>query len=173
MVPKRVAALVRENTQAQNDVARHRRSEQKVRSCSGGYSHNICSLGGFRCHRKSIAIHSTGLVLATKIEGSRKDPPRRARRAHSIRGRERTGEPSIPAIPMLISKATGQTSDRIRPDRAIVADHKARARAQPLSSFVMLRGPVRIEGAARNCQGRCNPQRMGFPPVTAMVAPET
>jgi hypothetical protein len=35
----------------------------------------------------------------------------------------------------------------------------------------MLRGPVRIEGAARNWQGRCNPQRMGFPPVTAMVAP--
>jgi hypothetical protein len=62
----------------------------------------------------------------------------------------------------------------IRPDRAIVADHRARARAQPHSSFVMLRAVrVRIEDAARNSQGRCNPQRMGFPPVTAMVAPET
>jgi hypothetical protein len=62
----------------------------------------------------------------------------------------------------------------IRPDRAIAADHRARARAQPHSSFVMLRAVrVRIEDAARNSQGRCNPQRMGFPPVTAMVAPET
>jgi hypothetical protein len=29
MVPKRVAALVRENTKAQNELAKHRRREQK------------------------------------------------------------------------------------------------------------------------------------------------
>jgi hypothetical protein len=67
---------------------------------------------------------------------------------------------------MLTSKATGQTSDRIRPDRAIVA-----AIEDDLSSFVMLRGPVRIEGAARNWQGRCNPQRMGFPLADRLLAP--
>jgi hypothetical protein len=74
MVPKRVAALYEKTCRAQNELARHRRREQKVRSCSGGYSHNIYSLGGFRCHRKSIQTVSTGLVLATKIEGSRKNP---------------------------------------------------------------------------------------------------
>jgi hypothetical protein len=72
-------------------IVRHRRREQKVRSCSRGFSHNIYSLGGFRCHRKSIQSVSTGLVLATKKAAGKIQGPRRARRAHSIRGRERTG----------------------------------------------------------------------------------
>jgi hypothetical protein len=91
---------------------------------------------------------------ASHEEGSRKNPRSTESEKSTFNPRARTNrsEPSIPAIPILTSKATGQAFDRIRFDRAIVADHRARARAQPHSSFVMLRGPVLIEGCGRNCR---------------------
>jgi hypothetical protein len=118
MVPKRVAALVRENTQAQNELARQRRREQKVRSCSGGYSHNIYSLGGFRCHRKSIALHSTALVLATKIDGSRKTKVHGEREEHiqseGANERERAKHSGNPNVDQQGNRANVRP---IRPDR--------------------------------------------------------
>jgi len=46
MVPKRAVASGRQNTQVQNERAKHRREERKVRSCSAGWRHNIYPLGG-------------------------------------------------------------------------------------------------------------------------------
>ena len=82
-----------------------------------------------RCHHKNIPIQNASAdpVLATKTGSSRKNP----RRTGSEKGtfnpttRANGNEPSEPATPILTSKATGQTFDRIRPDRAIVAQRKA------------------------------------------------
>src|SRR4051812_22197125 len=81
MVPKRAAASELQNTQGQNERAKHRREEQRFR------------------------------------EKSTSNPTTRAN------GNERR---ELAAL-ILTSKATGQTFDRIRLDRVIVALRKARS----------------------------------------------
>jgi hypothetical protein len=77
-------------------------------------------------------------VLATKTELGRKNPrPADSEKSRSNRATRANGnEPSEPAIPILISKATGQTFDRTRPGRAVAAQRKEWSRfcpAQPRS----------------------------------------
>jgi hypothetical protein len=64
-------------------------------------------------------------VPGTKTEGSRKNPKcTESERTFDPRTRAHGNGPSEPPTPMLTSKATGQTFDRIRPDKAIDAQRK-------------------------------------------------
>ena len=83
-----------------------------------------------RCHRKNMPMNaSADPVLATKTEGSRKNPRRTESGKSTFNPTTRANgkQPSEPKTPILTSKATGQTFDRTRLDRAIVALRKARA----------------------------------------------
>ncbi len=85
-----------------------------------------------RCHRKNTPIQtaSAGPVLVMETQSSRQNPsPTQSEKSHIQSENGGNGnEPSERVIPILTSRATEQTFDRIRPDRAIIAQYKARSR---------------------------------------------
>src|SRR5205807_506969 len=70
-------------------------------------------------------------------------------------------KPSEPATPILIGKATGQTFDRIQPDRAIVAQRNARSRYAALLMRRPVQPAVRINLVPRTLTVCANAMRRG------------
>jgi len=121
MVPKRAAASERQNTQGQNEQAKHRREE---------------------------------------TEKSTSKPTMRAN----------GNEPRELATPILISKATGQTFDRIRTARAIVALRKARSPLKPIS---IAKGMMRQEVAMKVSEAMTRDVCVASPDETIRQAAKT
>ena len=126
----------RSKTNEQNTAARNERFA--VAAPVGAIT--FIRLEELRCHRKNIPIQNASAdpALATKTEDSRKNPRRTesGKSTFDPTTRANGNKPSELATPTLTSKATGQTFDRTRPDRAIAA---LRKKYDPAHAHLLIR----------------------------------